>query len=337
MKHHFPDPEYKVARKSYDGIIGLIVLIILLAAGAYLYNKQSDEPNNPRSAFAAISANEPDSTLLAKAEQGDKEAQYAVGRFYMRRNDWANAIVWYEKSAAQGYGKAFANLGVAYAEGYSVAKNLDKACEYFQQAHAIMNDQISAANLALCYDQGKKDYQQAFALYMKSAKSGMAQGQRLLGQMYGSGEGTVQNQELAVYWYRQAILQNDAQALFLLATQYLYDQGVPPHANNRKIAYMLMKAAQAKRTADDKDWFDQLKFDERIKNLERTMNAKQQIGKWILEHNLRTESPKKILARIDEFAPYREPNVAELERQTAQQTAALQANSASAIAASSTQ
>ena len=44
------------------------------------------------------------------------------------------AAEWYQKAAEQGYAQAQNNLGVLYAEGHGVEKNMDKAKELITQA-----------------------------------------------------------------------------------------------------------------------------------------------------------------------------------------------------------
>ena len=45
----------------------------------------------------------PDAALMQQAEGGDAEAQFLVGRYYMHQDDWANAMPWFDKAAAQGH------------------------------------------------------------------------------------------------------------------------------------------------------------------------------------------------------------------------------------------
>ena len=170
----------------------------------------------------------PSPMLLLKARMGSVDAQYEAGRLYMRGNRWKEAVPWYEKAAAQGHAKAQNNLGVAYSEGRGVAVDKEKACRLFEQAHKQLNNRDSLENVALCNDQTGKT-QNAFESYLSAAEQGSPSAMRLVGQMYDSGEGTAQSYEWAVYWYRQAVLKNDAQAMYLLASKYAQYQGVPKH------------------------------------------------------------------------------------------------------------
>ena len=184
----------------------------------------------------------PSPMLLLKARMGSVDAQYEAGRLYMRGNRWKEAVPWYEKAAAQGHAKAQNNLGVAYSEGRGVAVDKEKACRLFEQAHKQLNSRDSLENVALCNDETGKP-QNAFESYLSAAEQGSPSAMRLVGQMYDSGEGTAQSYEWAVYWYRQAVLRNDAQAMYLLASKYAQYQGVPKHEPyNAFGAYLLPKA-----------------------------------------------------------------------------------------------
>ena len=63
----------------------------------------------------------------ALAEQGDAQAQYALGVLYTHGRgvpqDYTAAMSWYRKAAEQGDAQAQYNLGVSYRTGRGVAKD----------------------------------------------------------------------------------------------------------------------------------------------------------------------------------------------------------------------
>ena len=70
------------------------------------------------------------------ADNGDADAQLEVGRFYyhgrMRGGeDYVKSIPWFEKSANQGNSDAYNYLGLIYEYAYGVAKDVDKAYNYY--------------------------------------------------------------------------------------------------------------------------------------------------------------------------------------------------------------
>ena len=129
----------------------------------------------------------PDAALMQQAEAGDAEAQFLVGRYYMHQEDWANAMPWFDKAAAQGHPKALNNGGIGYIEGRGVRQDIEKGCRMMEASYQKMGGTKGAANVAFCNDR-RHDYSKALGYYRIAATQGDVQAQRLLGQMYGSGE-----------------------------------------------------------------------------------------------------------------------------------------------------
>jgi TPR repeat protein len=69
--------------------------------------------------------------LQRLAEQGDPAAQFAVGARYATgedvKQDYAEAVRWFEKAAQQGHVVAQATLGAYYWAGRGVPQDLSKA------------------------------------------------------------------------------------------------------------------------------------------------------------------------------------------------------------------
>ena len=67
------------------------------------------------------------SRLKSAGENGDVEAQYALGLMYLYGEildvDYQQAKIWYEKAAAQNDPRAQAKLGVMYANGLGVKQD----------------------------------------------------------------------------------------------------------------------------------------------------------------------------------------------------------------------
>ncbi len=78
---------------------------------------------------------------MAKAEEGDAEAQTCVGEIYERgvgaKADYASAAKWYRKAAEQGYSRARINLGNLYEQGLGVERDPVKAIELYRQAAGL--------------------------------------------------------------------------------------------------------------------------------------------------------------------------------------------------------
>src|SRR5262245_20080878 len=82
--------------------------------------------------------------LKARAEAGDRNATrqlaeiYYVGRGGVEQN-FTEAARWYERLAKQGDARAQTSLGLMYARGYGVAKNMETARRWWSFA-ASQND-----------------------------------------------------------------------------------------------------------------------------------------------------------------------------------------------------
>ncbi len=73
---------------------------------------------------------------LAKAEGGDREAQYRLGNFYLygkdaERANYTEAMRWFQKSAAQNYAPAEYQVGRMHANGQSVAFDRAEATKWY--------------------------------------------------------------------------------------------------------------------------------------------------------------------------------------------------------------
>ena len=112
---------------------------------------------------------------LPKAEQGNVEAQYDVGRMYER--------------------------------GKGVVKNSKKAFEWYTRA-ANKNDEKAAYKVGRAYLEGKgvrKNYKKALSWFTKSANKKYTRAQYYLGVMYENGKGVITDYDKAIKWYQRAL------------------------------------------------------------------------------------------------------------------------------------
>ncbi len=76
--------------------------------------------------------------IQAKAESGDAESQFQLGRRYDKgegvSQNLAEAAKWYRKAAEQNYGLAQFNLGLCYATGEGVTLDYVEAVKWFRMA-----------------------------------------------------------------------------------------------------------------------------------------------------------------------------------------------------------
>jgi TPR repeat protein len=87
------------------------------------------------------------------AEQGDAEAQYALGMYYYGGvgvvQDFNQAAYWYKKVAEQGNANAQYFLGRCYENGIGVVQDYHQAVEWYRKAAAQGNFVAEEAKAAL--------------------------------------------------------------------------------------------------------------------------------------------------------------------------------------------
>lgn len=129
--------------------------------------------------------------LLEDAKAGDPVAQNGLGVMYytgeaiskspsgqVLNNDPELAAGWFFRAAEQGYADAQFNLGLMYANGEGV----------------------------------EKDMVQAVELFKKAAEQGHVDAQNNLGAMYFTGEGVDRDEKKAVEWFKKAAAKGNVEA-----------------------------------------------------------------------------------------------------------------------------
>ena len=156
--------------------------------------------------------------IRQKAEGGEAQAQYRLGRCYDTgfavAEDKDAAVRWYRKAAEQGVALAQCNLGVCYANGYGVAQDKAAAVRWYRTA-AEQGLAEAQYNLGVCYADGvgvAEDKAAAVRWYRKAAEQGVALAQFNLGVCYDDGVGVAEDKAAAVRWYRKAAEQGYAPA-----------------------------------------------------------------------------------------------------------------------------
>lgn len=140
----------------------LIAAVLLLLFGAC-----SPSPKGVESLFQEY---------LAKAEQGDADAQYFVGSMYSDGKagaplNYALALKWYRRAAEQGNAQAMSSLGGMYDFGQGIHQDHAEAVRWYRGA-AEQGDMLGQLYLAFKYQQGEgvpQNYVQAHKWYNISA------------------------------------------------------------------------------------------------------------------------------------------------------------------------
>lgn len=102
---------------------------------------------------------------------------------------------------------------------------LDYECNYSHNSSFISSIAATLGNRAAEFNNGiclmeKKEYGEAYDVFVSAAEKGLAEAQCELGHMYAEGLGVTQDPEKSEHWYRMAANQGDIDAMVSLGTMY---------------------------------------------------------------------------------------------------------------------
>ncbi len=145
---------------------------------------------------------------LPLAQGGNSKAQFFLGVLYeSASNDRNKATHWYQRAAEQGYSDAQHNLGLVYARGLGVKKNIPKAIKWWRSA-GLKGNSDSQYNLGIIYATGAKgvsqNFKEAKRWWLLAAASGDALAQYNLGAMYANGVAGKQSYCEALHWWSKS-------------------------------------------------------------------------------------------------------------------------------------
>ena len=185
-------------------------------------------------------------------ESMSSQEMYDVGEsFYYGKDgktqDYVEAVKWFRKAAEQGNVNAFSRLGVVYALGHGVSKNLDEALYWYRKTEKCGDKRYkggyyyigdSWCGLGDDYYNGEdgkpQDFTEAAKWYRKSAELGCHSRSILnLGVCYAKGQGVNKDSTEALKWFKKAAepgptwSEGDSRAQFIVGLYYEYGDGVP--------------------------------------------------------------------------------------------------------------
>lgn len=122
---------------------------------------------------------------------------------------------------------------------------IDYECNYSHNSSFISSIASALGNRAAEYNKGvcllqKKEYSEAYDVFVSAAEKGLASAQCELGYMYAEGLGVSQDPGKSQHWYRMAANQGDGSALVSLGFMYYDGTAVP---KDRSEAAKLWKRA----------------------------------------------------------------------------------------------
>lgn len=165
--------------------------------------------------------------IIAKANEGDAEAQADLGSYYFRGiglpQDIGAATKWYLKAANQNNEIAQQMLGFLGDR----AGQYEEATQWFRKS-AEQGSAVAQREMGLRYLRGSvglpQDYAQAAKWFRSAAEKGETTAQFHLGSMYMHGEGVEKDFATARRWYQHAAEQGHLSAQFYLGVSY--DRGL---------------------------------------------------------------------------------------------------------------
>lgn len=168
----------------------------------------------------------------AKADAGDAEAQFQLGICYaqgkgVEKNIAQSARYWL-LAGKQQHPQALVYLGKLFEKGIGVPQDFNKAVQCYQSA---CNQNVAEAQLclAMLYLQGfgvEQDEKQAVKLFIQSAEQANPIAQYQLGIAYEKAlGGLTQNHEQAMFWYRQSAEQQYQPAIQALQQAESVEKG----------------------------------------------------------------------------------------------------------------
>ena len=148
----------------------------------------------------------------AAAEAGQAEAQFDLGVLYAQglgvQRDLTVAERWYRKAAEQGNAEAEFALGQMYSRGWGVPRDEADAMRWMEMANSLDSDG-PPTDWSLVEGYGvEQDQKQAAYWYELAAQKGHAEAQFNLGRLYAAGKGGMpHDEEQALRWVRAAASQ----------------------------------------------------------------------------------------------------------------------------------
>jgi uncharacterized protein len=165
----------------------------------------------------------------AAAKAGQAEAQFDLGVLYAQGlgvlRDLNQAATWYRKAADQGNAEAEFALGQMYARGWGVPRDQADAIRWFEMANSVDSDGPPTDWLSVEGYGVPQDPEQAAYWYRQAADNGHPEAQYNLARLYSSGRGVKRDEEQAERWISASAAQGYAPAMADLGKRFATGSG----------------------------------------------------------------------------------------------------------------
>lgn len=180
---------------------------------------------------------------LKSARIGLREAQYEVGLMYANGSgvarDIGQALSWIEQAAEKGLASAQYLLATRYASGSDVELDTQKALFWFQKA-ADQGHAKALYRLGRLYESPHLEL--AKSCLLRAAEMGLAEAQFALASNYFEAKGLESDQHKGMFWLHKAAEQGHVAAQCVLGQRYSLGQGCD--ADPEKARFWYRKAVQ---------------------------------------------------------------------------------------------
>ena len=213
FKHHFSYIEKWVI---------LNVVFLTISASSFAQTHTITGTSDPDSQHTQVHQK-----LLSLAENGDRDAQYNLGRIYLQgkgtRQDYQAARKWFMRAAEKEDAGAQYNLGNIYKNGLGIQQDCKQALLWYKKA---ADRHYSPAEYALgqLYSTGCGVAQNPFKAtewFLKAAYNGIPEAQFQMGYRYYTGYGIRSDKYEAYEWLEKAAKQDNRSAIQFLKTNFL--------------------------------------------------------------------------------------------------------------------
>jgi TPR repeat protein len=180
--------------------------------------------------------------LRAKAESGDRQAQYDLAKLIQDaayldnatfKKNLKEAFKLYRMSALQDFAPAQHEIGCMYIGGEGVREDRDKGFEWLKKAAAqgLSESEFEIADALELEDADGENSEEIFEWYKRAAEHGHVEAQFKLGECYEDGTGVPRNDSEAFCWYLNAAKLGERFAAYAVGRCYVHGQGTSKNAD----------------------------------------------------------------------------------------------------------
>lgn len=179
--------------------------------------------------------------LRAKAESGDRQAQYDLAKLIQDtayvddatcKKNLKEAFKFYRMSALQDFAPAQYEIGRMYIGGEGVKEDRDKGFEWLKKAAAqgLSESEFEIADALELEDVDGESSEEIFEWYKRAAEHGHVEAKLKLGHCYEYGTGVPENHAEAFRWYLSASEHGSWEAAYEVGRCYVHGKGIPKDA-----------------------------------------------------------------------------------------------------------